>query len=54
MGGVRGGAQVKISNMMRVLSADATADPTKIEQEVKRQMQLRLKNHNDRNQACRR
>ncbi len=26
--------KVKISNMMRVLSADATADPTKIEQEV--------------------
>eukprot|EP00292_Cryptomonas_paramecium_P004759 CAMPEP_0113685530 /NCGR_PEP_ID=MMETSP0038_2-20120614/14726_1 /TAXON_ID=2898 /ORGANISM="Cryptomonas paramecium" /LENGTH=515 /DNA_ID=CAMNT_0000605633 /DNA_START=103 /DNA_END=1646 /DNA_ORIENTATION=+ /assembly_acc=CAM_ASM_000170 len=43
--------KVKISNMMRVLSADATADPTKIEQEVRRQMALRLKNHNDRNQA---
>lgn len=43
--------KVKISNMMRVLAADATADPTKIEQEVKKQMQQRLKNHNDRNEA---
>jgi U4/U6 small nuclear ribonucleoprotein PRP3 len=43
--------KVKISNMMRVLSADATADPTKIEQEVKKQMEQRLKNHNDRNAA---
>ncbi|EKX32783.1 hypothetical protein GUITHDRAFT_39459, partial [Guillardia theta CCMP2712] len=43
--------KVKISNMMRVLAADATADPTKIEQEVKKQMAQRLKNHNDRNQA---
>lgn len=43
--------KVKISNMMRVLSADATADPTKIEAEVKKQMATRLKNHNDRNQA---
>jgi len=43
--------KVKISNMMRVLAADATADPTKIEQEVKKQMEQRLKNHNDRNDA---
>lgn len=43
--------KVKISNMMRVLAADATADPTKIEQEVKKQMEQRLKNHNDRNEA---
>jgi len=43
--------KVKISNMMRVLAADASADPTKIEQEVQKQMQMRLKNHNDRNQA---
>ena len=43
--------KVKISNMMRVLAADATADLTIIEQEVKKQMQQRLKNHNDRNEA---
>jgi U4/U6 small nuclear ribonucleoprotein PRP3 len=43
--------KVKISNMMRVLAADATADPTKIEQEVRKQMAVRLKNHEDRNQA---
>ena len=43
--------KVKISNMMRVLAADASADPTKIEQEVKKQMEQRLKNHNDRNAA---
>uniref|UniRef100_A0A6U4VCR6 Uncharacterized protein n=1 Tax=Hemiselmis andersenii TaxID=464988 RepID=A0A6U4VCR6_HEMAN len=43
--------KVKISNMMRVLAADATADPTKIEQEVRRQMKLRLKNHEERNAA---
>lgn len=46
--------KVKISNMMRVLSADATADPTKIEQEVRRQMALRLKNHEERNAARKR
>ena len=46
--------KVKISNMMRVLSADATADPTKIEQEVRRQMELRLKNHEERNASRKR
>lgn len=34
--------QVKISNLMRVLGAEATADPTAIEQEVRRQMEDRM------------
>lgn len=33
--------QVKISNLMRVLGTEATADPTAIEQEVRRQMEER-------------
>lgn len=33
--------KIKISNMMRVLGAEATADPTAIEQEVRRQVQER-------------
>jgi len=43
--------KVKISNLMRVLGSEATADPTQIEQEVRRQMAERVANHEARNQA---
>lgn len=43
--------KVKISNLMRVLGAEATADPTQIEQEVRKQMAEREANHEARNQA---
>lgn len=43
--------KVKLSNLMRVLGAEATADPTKIEQEVKRQTEERIASHEARNQA---
>ena len=43
--------KVKISNLMRVLGADAAADPTAIEAEVRRQMAERAAAHEDRNLA---
>ncbi|QDZ21187.1 U4/U6 small nuclear ribonucleoprotein Prp3 [Chloropicon primus] len=43
--------KVKISNLVRVLGEDATQDPTKIEKEVRRQMQERQQAHDDRNLA---
>lgn len=43
--------KVRISNLMRVLGAEATADPTAIEQEVRRQMAERQQAHEDRNLA---
>jgi U4/U6 small nuclear ribonucleoprotein PRP3 len=43
--------KVKISNLMRVLGAEATADPTQIEQEVRKQMAERVSAHEARNQA---
>lgn len=43
--------KVKISNLVRVLGADATLDPTKIETEVRRQMEEREQAHRDRNLA---
>jgi U4/U6 small nuclear ribonucleoprotein PRP3 len=43
--------KVKISNLMRVLGAEATADPTAIEAEVRRQMAERAAAHEDRNLA---
>jgi len=43
--------KVKISNLMRVLGAEATSDPTQIEQEVRRQMAERVANHEARNQS---
>jgi len=36
---------------MRVLGAEATSDPTQIEQEVRKQMAQRVANHESRNQA---
>lgn len=36
---------------MRVLTAEATADPTAVEQEVRRQMAERIANHEARNQV---
>jgi len=44
-------AKVKISNLMKVLGAEATQDPTKIERHVRKQMAARQKAHDDRNQA---
>jgi U4/U6 small nuclear ribonucleoprotein PRP3 len=43
--------KVKISNLMRVLGSEATADPTAIEAEVRRQMAERAAAHQDRNLA---
>lgn len=43
--------KVKISNLMRVLGAEATADPTAVEKEVRRQMNEREEAHRDRNEA---
>ena len=43
--------KVKISNLVRVLGADATQDPTKIEREVRAQMEERQQAHEDRNLA---
>jgi U4/U6 small nuclear ribonucleoprotein PRP3 len=41
--------KVKISNLMRVLGAEATADPTAIEQRVRQEMAARQQAHDDRN-----
>ena len=41
--------KVKISNLMRVLGAEATADPTAIEQRVRQEMAARQQAHEDRN-----
>lgn len=43
--------KVKISNLMRVLGSEATADPTAIELEVSKQMAERRAAHEDRNLA---
>ena len=43
--------KVKISNLMRVLTDEATADPTAIEKEVRKQMEERASAHEDRNLA---
>lgn len=43
--------KVKISNLMRVLGAEAATDPTAIEAEVRRQMAERAAAHEDRNLA---
>ena len=43
--------KVKISNLMRVLGQESTADPTAIELEVSRQMAERQAAHDDRNLA---
>jgi hypothetical protein len=43
--------KVKISNLMRVLGSEAVADPTKIENEVRKQMEERQRNHDMRNLA---
>lgn len=43
--------KVKISNLMRVLGSESTADPTAIELEVSRQMAERAAAHDDRNLA---
>uniref|UniRef100_A0A7S0T3W0 Uncharacterized protein n=1 Tax=Mantoniella antarctica TaxID=81844 RepID=A0A7S0T3W0_9CHLO len=43
--------KVKISNLMRVLTDEATADPTAVEKEVREQMAERSMAHDDRNEA---
>ena len=43
--------KVKLSNLMRVLTADATADPTTIEKQVAKEMARRHAAHEDRNLA---
>ena len=43
--------KVKISNLMRVLTDEATADPTAVEREVREQMKERADAHEDRNLA---
>jgi U4/U6 small nuclear ribonucleoprotein PRP3 len=43
--------KVKISNLVRVLGTEATADPTQIELEVKKQMAERVANHEARNNS---
>jgi U4/U6 small nuclear ribonucleoprotein PRP3 len=43
--------KVRIANLMRVLGAEATADPTAVEREVRAQMAERAAAHEDRNAA---
>jgi len=43
--------KIKISNLMRVLGPEAVADPSRIEKEVKKNIQERLKSHLMRNKA---
>ncbi|GBG34765.1 U4/U6 small nuclear ribonucleoprotein Prp3 [Hondaea fermentalgiana] len=43
--------KVKMSNMMRVLGEQAVLDPSKMEAEVRRQTQARIRDHEMRNQA---
>lgn len=45
--------KVKLSNMMRVLTQDAIADPTKVEAQVRREMVAREKGHIKANEARR-
>jgi len=42
--------KVKLSNLMRVLGNDAVKDPTKVEQHVRRQMEERVRKHEQANQ----
>lgn len=42
---------VKLSNMMKVLTTDHVADPTKIEARVRREMQQRRRTHERENEA---
>lgn len=43
--------KVKISNLMRVLGTEAVLDPTKIEAEVRKQMEARLAAHKLHNES---
>lgn len=43
--------KVKLSNMMRVLSNEASADPTKVESEVRAQIEARRRKHEADNEA---
>lgn len=43
--------KVKLSNMMRVLATEASADPTKVEAEVRKQVEERRRKHEMDNQA---
>lgn len=46
--------KVKLSNMVRVLANESTADPTKVEAEVRKQVEERRKKHETDNQARKR
>lgn len=43
--------KVKISNLMRVLGAEAVQDPTKVEALVREQMKLRRREHEEHNES---
>ncbi|PHJ20856.1 pre-mrna processing factor prp3 [Cystoisospora suis] len=43
--------KIKLTNLMRVLGDQAVADPSKVEREVRQQMEKRLKDHEARNEA---
>jgi len=43
--------KIKISNMYRVLTSEAVADPSAIEKKVRQEMEQRLSNHDARNEA---
>eukprot|EP00920_Eleutheroschizon_duboscqi_P027053 GHVT01066203.1.p1 GENE.GHVT01066203.1~~GHVT01066203.1.p1 ORF type:complete len:545 (+),score=139.69 GHVT01066203.1:308-1942(+) len=45
--------KVKLANLMRVLGDSAIADPSKVERQVRQQMEERIKAHNERNEARR-
>lgn len=43
--------KVKLSNLARVLGANAAADPSKVEKKVREQMAERLRAHEERNEV---
>lgn len=43
--------KVRMSNMVRVLTNEAVADPTKLEARIRREVQLRKDEHEKANQA---
>ena len=42
---------MKLSNLMRVLGNDAVKDPTKVERHVRRQMEERVRRHEEANES---
>lgn len=43
--------KVKLSNMMRVVASEASADPTKVEAQIRAQIEERRRKHEEQNQA---